>query len=258
MEHPKVAEMVNHLNKIHLEKINEAKVKQAITRKQLFAEGKLKVWNDGLTKNDDPRIAKSSERLRLLRIGKDPWNKKEIPPKEILAELYINQDQSLQEVATQFSTNQSTVMRWLEKSGIKRRKPISGRRGKELVCKDGDKVRSSGERIIDNWLFFNGIKHTYETIYAYSKHEKNERVEYKYVKPDFEIYTKESTVLIEFYGMENIKSYKERNVQKKKFYELQRSQFALKLIELYPKDISNLNKKLGFLIPIASKTQSIL
>lgn len=47
MEDSKVREMVNHLNKMHLAKINESKIKQAETRKKLFAEGKLEPWNKG-------------------------------------------------------------------------------------------------------------------------------------------------------------------------------------------------------------------
>ncbi|GEM_PF-4369458 len=49
IDDPKVAEMVKNLHEKHMEKIIEAKTKQAKTRKRLFAEGTLKSWNKGKT-----------------------------------------------------------------------------------------------------------------------------------------------------------------------------------------------------------------
>lgn len=47
MNDPKVAEMVKNLHEKHMNKIIEAKTKQARTRKRLFAEGKLTIWSKG-------------------------------------------------------------------------------------------------------------------------------------------------------------------------------------------------------------------
>ena len=49
MDNPRVAEMMKNLHEKHMEKIIEAKTKQATTRKRLFAEGKLKIWSKGKT-----------------------------------------------------------------------------------------------------------------------------------------------------------------------------------------------------------------
>jgi hypothetical protein len=44
--------------KISLAKIGRTSQKQSETKKKLFAEGKIKVWNKGLTKESDKRIGK--------------------------------------------------------------------------------------------------------------------------------------------------------------------------------------------------------
>jgi len=54
-DNSQVLEMVNHLNKIHREKINESKIKQAETRKRLYKEGKLKIWSKGVIFSEEQR-----------------------------------------------------------------------------------------------------------------------------------------------------------------------------------------------------------
>ncbi len=168
IENPKIAKLVDHLNKKHMEKINEAKAKQSITRKKLASEGKLNIWNKGLTKEKDARIMQSVERLRRLRLGKDPWNKFPIPPKEVLEQKYTANGMSLAEIAEEFNTNQNTVQRWLKHYKIDRRLPYSKVRGR-IKGKDGHLLDSSYERLVCDWLSNHNISHNCHGFYAKGK-----------------------------------------------------------------------------------------
>lgn len=79
----------------------------------------------------------------------------------------------------------------------------------ELVCDDGHLVKSTYEKIIDNWLYSAGIKHAYEKTIDISETQN--------ITPDFYIpeYNGTKDIYIEFwgYGEENkkyqqIKEYK--------------------------------------------------
>ena len=80
-DNPMVLKMVNHLNKIHREKINESKIKQAGTRKRLHKEGKLKIWNRGIKYGEDYKkklseiqknVFRSSEKMREIGMKAKP------------------------------------------------------------------------------------------------------------------------------------------------------------------------------------------
>ena len=62
---PKVKKMVQHLHEKHMEKINEANVKQAITKKKLMDEGKLSVWNKGKKLSPEHRKKLSDAKKKL-------------------------------------------------------------------------------------------------------------------------------------------------------------------------------------------------
>ena|SRR3989344_637235 len=93
----------------------------------------------------------------------------------------------------------------------------------EIGADDGHKVRSQAERMIDNWLSKNRIRHAYET-----------RVMGEARYCDF--YIPDRDVYIEYWGMEDEK-YMERKHEKLVMYK----KYDLNLIELMPGDLKNLD-----------------
>ena len=94
------------------------------------------------------------------------------------------------------------------------------------LCVDGHKARSRDERIIDDWLTANGILH-----------EREPRL--KGMHPDWRI----GNVYVEYWGLAGQQGYEARREEKLAIYKRRR----LKLVELFPEDISSLEHKLGFL-----------
>lgn len=78
------------------------------------------------------------------------------------------------------------------------------------TCKDGHKVRSKSEKIIDDYLFDHKIFHIYEKPYPISKN-KNEDLH-----PDF--YLPEEDIYIEHWGYENKSNYEETKQYKLSCY----------------------------------------
>lgn len=83
----------------------------------------------------------------------------------------------------------------------------------ELICEDGHMVKSPYEKIIDNWLYSENIKHAYE--------KKIYLTETEYITPDFYIpeYNGKKDIYVEFwgYGEENIQ-YQKRKEYKTNIY----------------------------------------
>lgn len=86
IDDPKVAEMVKNLHEKHMEKILEAKNKQAKTRKKLFAEGKLKSWNKGKTG------IYSEETINKIRVARSRQKitQKNTKPEQLMRHLLEN------------------------------------------------------------------------------------------------------------------------------------------------------------------------
>jgi predicted nuclease of restriction endonuclease-like RecB superfamily len=108
----------------------------------------------------------------------------------------------------------------------------------ELRATDGHYVRSKAELIIDNWLYFAKIVHAYERKLPIEEE----------IYCDFYIPT--GKVYIEYWGSEEAK-YLARKAKKLEIYK----KYNLNLIQLFEKEISNLEDKLpakllGFGIPI--------
>lgn len=93
---------------------------------------------------------------------------------------------------------------------------------------DGHYVRSRGEVIIDNFLYNNGIPHSYE---------KRLPTESKFYS-DF--YLPEYDLYIEYWGLEGERTYEIRKNEKLKTY----SERNLKLLEIHKDDIGRLTDKL--------------
>src|SRR5438552_3749340 len=93
-------------------------------------------------------------------------------------------------------------------------------------CIDGHHARSRDERVIDDWLWANGILHEREP-------------KLKGMRPDWRV----GNVYVEYWGMAGQQGYDARREEKLALYRRRR----LKLVELFPDDVATLEEKLGFL-----------
>lgn len=94
---------------------------------------------------------------------------------------------------------------------------------------DGHYVRSRAEMLIDNFLYYNKIVHAYE-----KKVNIDEPMFCDFFIPNHNIY-------IEFWGLEENEKYKERKKRKQDLY----AKYKFKLIELFDKDLDNLDEVLS-------------
>lgn len=104
--------------------------------------------------------------------------------------------------------------------------PVAGRKPAKLRCADGHRVRSKPERLIDDWLHRNGILHELEPTL-------------KGMRPDWRV----GHVYIEYWGLKDQQGYEARREEKLALYRKRK----LKLVELFPDDVEDLDAKLGFL-----------
>ena len=130
----------------------------------------------------------------------------------------------------------------LRKYQIKVKGNIFTRKNHTIKCKDGHLVRSSQERLIDDWLFENSISHYYE------KKISNTKKSADFYIPDIGLY-------IEFLGLNGKDFYDERNKNKEDIYK----KLSLNYVFIYPSiNSKDIKKQLLFLIPLCSKTQATL
>lgn len=104
--------------------------------------------------------------------------------------------------------------------------PAPGGLRRKHVCADGHKVHSREERVIDDWLHARGILH-----------EREPRL--KGMRPDWRI----QNVYVEYWGMSGQQGYEARRENKLALYRKRK----LRLVELFPEDLEDLEAKLGFL-----------
>ena len=114
---------------------------------------------------------------------------------------------------------------------------------KDLRAKDGHLCKSISEIIIDDWLFENDTPHTREQPYPEGRY-----------RCDFVI----NNVFIEFFGLAdtfNISPYYNEIIKRKK--EMCKKH-NIQLIELYEKDLYNLDQALGEKLGLKSKQETLL
>lgn len=140
-------------------------------------------------------------------------------------------------ISKKFGVSDVTLFNYFKKWGVKRRRSFYGQG--TIICEDGHKVLSNPERLIDNFLFFNGINH--ET----NKRILNTRYMYDFYIPDLDLY-------IEYWGIENSETYCKRRDKKLKIYKKN----ELDLLSIRPNE--DINKKLGFLIPLCATKQKTI
>ena len=100
--------------------------------------------------------------------------------------------------------------------------------GTKCISKDGHECRSIAERIIDDYLFENNIKH--ETEPSYPKHNKFNKTK---MKADWKVGDR----YVEYFGLAGNSDYDKKTLKK---YELAKN-LDIKIIGIYPEDIYNLN-----------------
>jgi hypothetical protein len=113
---------------------------------------------------------------------------------------------------------------------------------RDLYAKDGHLCKSISEIIIDDWLFENNISHEREKLYPEGRY-----------RCDFVI----GDIFIEFFGLvtaSDIDPYYEAIVTKKR--EMCRK-YKIPLIELYEKDLYNLDQTLGEKLGLRLKQKAL-
>lgn len=158
-----------------------------------------------------------------------------MPTKSELESMYTDKKMSMREIGRAINGSKTIVRRLIKKYKIKPRPPIYN--GRDFIeCKDGHKVMSSLERIVDDFLFDNGIEHDYD---------KRLPKPYGRFKTDF--YCIDSGVYIEVWGITNNKEYNKRRKRKEKIY----NDLGIDLISIEAHDFKDdtVFEKLNRLIP---------
>lgn len=109
---------------------------------------------------------------------------------------------------------------------VKKEEKTIGFRDKFLAshrATDGHMVRSRGEMLIDNWLYFSRVAHAYERLLPVEEE----------LYCDF--YVPEGKVYIEYWGLDSDPKYVERKEIKKEIYK----KYGLNLIELNNAQVDN-------------------
>lgn len=111
-----------------------------------------------------------------------------------------------------------------------------------MYAKDGHRCDSVSEIIIDDWLFENHISHTREYPYPEGRYSS-----------DFMV----NNIFIEFFGLANVSSMPlhYREIMKKKREICKK--YKILLVELYEKDLYNLNQALGEKLGLQSKQKGL-
>ncbi|HFC9348521.1 TPA: hypothetical protein QFD63_001873 [Enterococcus faecium] len=154
--------------------------------------------------------------------------------KDILQELYVEQDLTSREVGQVIKRSKKVVLDYLKKYDISI-KPDGIQKHAKILCKDGHLVRSHYEKAFDNYLFKLGIEHEYEVRLPFNKR----------CACDFKI----GEVYVEIWGLMTWKTYREGRERKLKLY---RDNNCL-LLEIFPEDFKNLELKMNELQRLISR-----
>jgi len=121
---------------------------------------------------------------------------------------------------------------------VSARERLNKRFPPKIITQDGHRVRSLGEKTIDDWLYMNKIVHAYERPFVTAHGD---------LIPDFYIPAGVSpgshAVYIEYWGMEGKADYDERKQKKLDIYEA--NNLLGQLIELNPTHHSDLESELA-------------
>ncbi len=99
----------------------------------------------------------------------------------------------------------------------------------KFICEDGHRVRSQGEKIIDDWLSRHRVFHAVEPIFP----------NFHNLIPDFMVYDADGKqVFIEYWGLESDETYKRRTELKYRTYR----DHGLTVIGIKPADLQNIDE----------------
>lgn len=126
-------------------------------------------------KKDDIPIPKPWEWAYRNRI-------REMPSAEELRFLYEDRGHTLAEIGSMVGCCWKPIANECRRVGIDVREPMYGFRGKAIPCDDGDIVRSTYERLVDNWLFSRSLHHVYEPPLPFGKYKADFLVAGRYVE----------------------------------------------------------------------------
>ena len=98
-----------------------------------------------------------------------------------------------------------------------------------FMCEDGHRVRSTHEKIIDDWLYKHRVPHAYEPILVLPSQGQ--------LIPDFAVHCLNGDrIYIEYWGIMNDSHYRERRQHKSRLY----ADYRLPLIELETGDLHSI------------------
>lgn len=118
--------------------------------------------------------------------------------------------------------------------------------GYMCIAKDGHECRSLAEKIIDDWFYDNQISHQIEPYYPFD----DELNPTGGLRADWQVFD----ILIEFFGLTGKEKYDEKTRLKEELAKKKK----VDLITIFPKDLYNLEKKLGCLKTFAKNSGSIV
>jgi transposase len=114
-------------------------------------------WLDGY---DLPRSSVWTTRRR----GKNPV----LPTSDELRRLYLDEGLSTDAIGQRFGVSSEPIVRLMRLNGIDMREP-GFNEPHRVICTDGHAVRSSVERIVDDWLSSHDIPHEYEPRLSFDR-----------------------------------------------------------------------------------------
>lgn len=160
-------------------------------------------------KLNDPKESLKKHNEKIRRVGKSQYNK--------IVELY-NRGYSSTQISRMYQCSDGIICKILHNNNVKLRDSVFGYR-KGLYTDRGDKVLSSGELIISNWLYSHNLD------YVYDKLLPNSNFRCDFYLPQLNIY-------IEYFGLNGVSFYDEVMYKKIKFYK----DNNLKSIQIFPSD----------------------
>lgn len=165
------------------------------------------------------------DRRGLSKAHKIRYSKQDKPyrDKETVETLYKEEMMTTREIADYFDVSQICITKALKDYNIEPR--YAGAGGETYETKDGNYVRSSGERKIVNWFVRRNIDYNYEPNIDISP------------VPDFKV----QGSIIEYWGMVANEEYRERMADKIDKY----NEAGIEVVDLYPSDLDDLDGKLA-------------
>lgn len=191
--------------------IDQKLSKAAIAEKCNVSESTIQYWVNKF--NIPTRTYSEAQTERNLR-GDEPYK-----DEELLRELYWEEGLTQRQIAERLGCSQTPIQTWMDKYDIELRH--TGQEGEFYETKNGEYVRSSGERRIADFLYNHDIEYEYEPDTTLP------------LRPDFRI----GDTFVEYWGMVMADWYCGRMVEKMEEYD----EHDEDIIGVYPDDLSSLS-----------------